>query len=158
MYTTFVFIYIHKYFMNMYIYTCLSGFQVLGIVKRRLFAMILVIPRSNMPNELTSVVLICCRYMFLLIQKFIHTVGKSAKNGVSYQKTDADAQEISTHQTKKEMLHHLFLNPGKHNRCCYIHYFGTRNNLADAAKKNPPDCALSAEADIYACHLAQCLL
>lgn len=87
--------------MNMYIYTCLSGFQVLGIVKRRLFAMILVIPRSNMPNELTSVVLICCRYMFLLIQKFIHTVGKSAKNGVSYQKTDADAQEISTHQTKK---------------------------------------------------------
>jgi hypothetical protein len=28
-----------------------------------------------------------------------------------------------------------------------------RNNLADAAKKNPPDCALSAEADIYACPL-----
>ncbi|CAL1127632.1 unnamed protein product, partial [Cladocopium goreaui] len=27
-----------------------------------------------------------------------------------------------------------------------------KNNLADAAKKNPPDCALSAEADIYACN------
>jgi len=26
-----------------------------------------------------------------------------------------------------------------------------KNNLADAAKKKPPDCALSAEADIYAC-------
>lgn len=29
---------------------------------------------------------------------------------------------------------------------------GVKNNLADAAKKNPPDCALSAEADIYACN------
>mmetsp|Transcript_134561 Transcript_134561/g.287912 ORF Transcript_134561/g.287912 Transcript_134561/m.287912 type:complete len:586 (-) Transcript_134561:134-1891(-) len=29
-----------------------------------------------------------------------------------------------------------------------------KNNLADAAKKNPPDCALSAEADIYACNAA----
>ena len=27
-----------------------------------------------------------------------------------------------------------------------------KNNLADAVKKNPPDCALSAEADIYACN------
>lgn len=27
-----------------------------------------------------------------------------------------------------------------------------KNNSADAAKKNPPDCALSAEADIYACN------
>lgn len=27
-----------------------------------------------------------------------------------------------------------------------------KNNLEDAAKKNPPDCALSAEADIYACN------
>lgn len=27
-----------------------------------------------------------------------------------------------------------------------------KNNLADAAKKRPPDCALSAEADIYACN------
>jgi UDP-sugar pyrophosphorylase len=27
-----------------------------------------------------------------------------------------------------------------------------KNNLTDAAKKNPPDCALSAEADIYACN------
>ncbi|CAE7604021.1 USP, partial [Symbiodinium sp. KB8] len=27
-----------------------------------------------------------------------------------------------------------------------------KNNLADAMKKNPPDCALSAEADIYACN------
>eukprot|EP00928_Gymnodinium_smaydae_P070013 TRINITY_DN53961_c0_g1_i1.p1 TRINITY_DN53961_c0_g1~~TRINITY_DN53961_c0_g1_i1.p1 ORF type:complete len:605 (+),score=115.01 TRINITY_DN53961_c0_g1_i1:47-1861(+) len=27
-----------------------------------------------------------------------------------------------------------------------------KNNLADAAKKNPPECALSAEADIYACN------
>ena len=50
-----------------------------------------------MPYELTSVVLICYIYIFLLIQKFVHTVGQSAKNGVSYQKRDADAQEISTH-------------------------------------------------------------
>ncbi|CAJ1461485.1 unnamed protein product, partial [Effrenium voratum] len=27
-----------------------------------------------------------------------------------------------------------------------------KNNLADAVKKNPPDCALSAETDIYACN------
>merc|ERR1712066_712311 len=27
-----------------------------------------------------------------------------------------------------------------------------KNNLADAAKKKPADCALSAEADIYACN------
>jgi len=27
-----------------------------------------------------------------------------------------------------------------------------KNNLSDAIKKNPPDCALSAEADIYACN------
>merc|ERR1711988_584853 len=27
-----------------------------------------------------------------------------------------------------------------------------KNNLEDAAKKRPPDCALSAEADIYACN------
>eukprot|EP00971_Amphidinium_carterae_P200546 3979534-Amphidinium_carterae.1 len=26
-----------------------------------------------------------------------------------------------------------------------------KNNLADAAKKNPPECALSSEADIYSC-------
>merc|ERR1719362_1770522 len=26
-----------------------------------------------------------------------------------------------------------------------------KNNLADAVKKNPADCALSAEADMYAC-------
>lgn len=142
--------------MYIYIYTCLSGFQVLGIVKRRFFAMILVIPRSNMPNELTSVVLICCRYMFLLIQKFIHTVGKSAKNGVSYQKQMQMPKRFQPTRQKRRCYIIFFLNPGKHNRCCYIHYFGTRNNLADAAKKNPPDCALSAEADIYACHLAQC--
>eukprot|EP00438_Fugacium_kawagutii_P023192 Skav215053 [mRNA] locus=scaffold1021:239020:246877:- [translate_table: standard] len=30
-------------------------------------------------------------------------------------------------------------------------FTAVKNNLADAAKKNPPDCALSAEAMIYAC-------
>ena len=57
--------------------------------------------------------------------------------------------------------HHSYNVAGSSWVCNYQVFIGSqimfrwlRNNLADAAKKNPPDCALSAEADIYACALA----
>ena len=75
-----------------------------------------------MPNELTSVVLICFTYKFLQVQNLSMQLANRRKTVFHTKKEMQMPKRFQPPRQKKETLHHPFLSPGKHNRRCYIHW------------------------------------
>ena len=92
--------------------------------------MIPVIPRANIPDESTSVVLICYIYMFLMVQICLYGWQKG-KQRCFIPKKEMQMPERFQPDKKETGINFggkgspcyiiLFLGPGQRNHCWYIH-------------------------------------